>query len=177
MNGMTQETNVVSFPDEEKSAAREAMDRKGSARSATGPSVLIVEDDERFGRMLGDALKNKELAARHVTTAEAAYELIRSAPPGTYPVIMLDNHLGKGMYGIDLMYKLSDEELLEESHIVKVVWTSTDTEVEGLWRFPRHLHNVEHGSNDTSVEELAWMASQFMPTRIVEQPSVAACAY
>jgi hypothetical protein len=79
------------------------------------------------------------------------------------------------MYGIDLMRKLSDENLLDESHIVKVVWTSTDTEVEGLWRFPRQLHNTEHGSNDTSVEELAWMASQFMPTRIVEELSVAAC--
>ena len=73
------------------------------------------------------------------------------------------------------MYKLSDEKLLDESHIVKVVWASTDTEVEGLWRFRRQLHNAEHGSNDTSVEDLAWMGSQFMPTRVVEEPSVAAC--
>ena len=147
------------------------------ARSSPEPCVLIVEDNERFGKMLGDALNDMELEARHVTTAEAAYELIRSAPPGTYPVIMLDNHLGKGMYGIDLMHKLSDEKLLDESRIVKVVWTSTDTEVEGLWRFPRQMHNAEHGSNDTSVEELAWMASQFMPTRIVEESSAAASSY
>ncbi len=172
---MTQETNVVSFPGEKKSAACEAIDRKGLARSSTTPSVLIVEDNERFGKMLGDALRNMELEATHVTTAEAAYELIRSASPGTYPVIMLDNHLGKGMSGIDLMYKLRDEKLLDESHVVKVVWTSTETEVEGLWRFPRQLHNAEHGSNDTSVEDLAWMASQFMPTRIVEELSVAVC--
>ena len=127
--------------------------------------------------MLDDALRNMELEAALVPTAEAAYELIRSTPPGTYPVIMLDNHLGKGMYGIDLMRKLRDENLLDERHIVKVVWTSTDTEVEGLWRFPGHMHNAEHGGNDTSVEELAWMASQFMPTRIVAEPFVAACPY
>ena len=124
---MREKANVLSFPDDKRAAVL-------AARSSTGPSVLIVEDNERFGKMLGDALTNMELEAVRVTTAEAAYELIRSAPPGTYPVIMLDNHLGKGMYGIDLMRKLRDENLLDERHIVKVVWTSTDTEVEGLWR-------------------------------------------
>jgi len=174
---MTKTNKVVSFPDEKRAAACEAIDTEGLARSSTRPRVLIVEDNERFGRMLGGALKDMEFEATRVTTAEAAYELILSAPPGTYPVIMLDNHLGKGMYGIDFMRKLSDENLLDEFHIVKVVWTSTDTDVKGLWGFSGHMHNVEHGSNDTPVEELACMASRFMPARIGEEPSVAACSH
>ena len=64
-----------------------------------------------------------------------------------------------GMCGVDFMRKLSDENLLDESHTVKVFWTSTDTDVDG------------------PVEELACIASQFMPTQIAEDPSVAAYSH
>jgi len=149
-----------------------AFDRgSGPSRIAISRArVLIVEDNVKYAAALGDALGDRGISSALAVNAEIALDLIRSTAPGTYPVVMLDNHLGTGMTGIDLMHRLRDDELL--NHVAGVIWISTDTEVAGLWSFPDLIHNVEYGGNDTTVEQLAGMAARLIRPPIVRSPVV-----
>ena len=69
---------------------------------ASGRDVLVVEDDPRVRKMLGDALKQMGLNATFAFSAEGADKLLGGC---AYDVLILDLNL-PGMNGIDFLARI-----------------------------------------------------------------------
>jgi DNA-binding response OmpR family regulator len=71
----------------------------------TQGNILIVEDDETIGEGLVAALEHERFDVRHVETAEAAQEAIRTAVPD----LLICDIMLPGMDGLQLMRKVKQD--------------------------------------------------------------------
>lgn len=71
-----------------------------AARPHAGRRVLVVEDDQAIGELIGDLLTALGFQAVYVRTDRQAYDVLPTLP--TFSAILVDVNLGTGTTGFDV---------------------------------------------------------------------------
>lgn len=102
--------------------------------------ILVVDDDNFFGQMLMEWLKEQGYAVNRVNTAEAALEMAAAATDERPEIFLVDERLGSGLSGVELIARLRGVAPTSDA----ILFTgSTDPEIArraylaGAWRYLR----------------------------------------
>src|SRR5207244_905533 len=102
---------------------------RGSTKEASGPSVLVIDDEKNIRATLGVCLESIGCRVTSVSTAEAA---LAAAERDAFDLAFLDVRLGAES-GLDLVPRLLAMRL-ELSIVVITAFATIDTAVEAIRR-------------------------------------------
>jgi PAS domain S-box-containing protein len=113
----------------QKTVEEDQEDHEFSPKNAgnTGEMVLLVEDDESLGRLVGTYLEEGGFKYQLVPTAEQAVRIVEEQLPAA---IVLDLSLAGRMDGWDLLIYLKSKP--ETAHLPVIISTVQDSKVKGM---------------------------------------------
>lgn len=146
-------TFFVALPREQQEAPKPDGRGQGPRVAVQLRSLLIVEDDQAFARLLCQHFTAEGYKVAHTCFAEQALEMCRGERP---QLLLLDIHLAGVMDGWDLLLALKQDAGLQQVPVIVMV--GSDPNVHGL-----AMEGADYVLKSATTEELAQAVRRQLP--------------